>query len=239
MTKLGEHLLGRVEPPDRVHEVKHPLRAAAAPPLGVEVTLNAPVLSDYDQGNSPRCVGYSVSRVMNWFNKYAFDANWLYDECKKIDPWPRTDGTSARYACDVLRKIGHWRMIHGEPVRVGAKLSHGIQANTWATSVDEIRSVFASTKPQPVLIGVEWMSDWFSPELRAGEYWLQELSDDSDSVGGHEIGIWACSDQRQAFGLRNTWGDSWPALAWVSYATMATLFHWGADACVLRDLPSR
>lgn len=235
---LGPHLLGRNEPPDQVPQQLHPY-AAPPPPANIEVTIKPPLLSDYNQGQTPECVGYSISRVVNWFNKYAFDANWLYEECKKIDPWPDEDGTSARYACDVLRREGHWRTIGGKAIKAGPKLYHGIDSNTWASSVDDIRSVFARPMPQPVVLGTEWLQAWFTPARRNGDYWLQELAQAGSSAGGHEYGLWACSDARQAFGIRNTWGPDWPALVYVSYATVAQLLDRGGDACVLHDLPSR
>jgi hypothetical protein len=235
---LGSHLLGRIEPPDMRHVELHPLRAALVR-TGVEVTIPAPTLSDYNQGQTPKCVGYSTSRVVNWLNRFAFSADWLYDQCKRIDPWPGEDGTSARYACDVLRAQGHLRIIGGNPVKAGPQKKHGIESNTWATSVDDIRSVFAAPKPQPVLMGTEWLEAWFNPELRGREWWFQDPRVAGGSAGGHEWGIWACSDNRQAFGMRNTWGRDFPPLVWVPYSTIDFLFGAGADACVLHDLPTR
>lgn len=237
---LGSHLLGRIEPPSWEHVALHPFATAAPPPWGLEVTIKPPLLSAYDQRDTPRCVAYSASRVLNWFNKYAFDPDWLYAECKKIDAWPGQDGTSARYACDVLRRQGHWRTIHGAPVKAGPKLAHGIASNTWAQSVDDIRAVFARSSPQPVLIGSNWYDAWFDPRPgTTNEPWLKPVASAGQVAGGHEYGLWACSDKREAFGIRNTWGDLWPALVWVSYATIDALFAQGADACVLNDLATR
>jgi hypothetical protein len=145
----------------------------------------------------------------------------------------------------VLRRKGHWRTIAGVPVKVGPRLQHGIASNTWATTVDQIRAVFARTYdvnhpgPQPVLIGIDWYEKWFEPYqlTGTGEYWLSTIS--GQAVGGHEIGIWACSDRRQAFGLSNTWGSAWPSLVWLPYTTMTQLFAAGADACVIQDLVTR
>lgn len=235
-------MLGRVPPPDTRHLALHPL-ARSAPPLGIEVEIARPTLSDYDQGNTPHCVAYSASMVMNWFNKYAFDAEWLYARCKEIDGY-RGDGTNARAACDVLRNVGHWRTIAKKAVKAGPQKAHGIASNSWAGNVGEIRSVFAAAKPQPVLIGIDWYDDWFAPHrVQAGQwrgdYWLSQVELAGQNVGGHEIGIWACSDKRQAFGLSNTWGRGWPKLVWMPYVTMDRLFRDGADACVITDLASR
>ena len=72
-----------------------------------------------------------------------------------------------------------------------------------------------------------------------GEYWLQPINLAGQNAGGHEIGIWAASDKRQAFGLSNTWGTAWPPLVWVPYTTVTQLLAAGGDACVLYDLPTR
>jgi hypothetical protein len=237
-TPLGPHLLGRIAPPDSRHLAAFPL-GVAAPPQGIEVDIRRPTLSAYDQGQTPECVAYAASKLMNWFNHYAFDAHWLYARCKEVDGKPGLKGTNARAACDVLRRRGHWRIIAGKPVKAGPLKAHGIASNHWALNVDDIRSVFARARPEPVLIGLDWYHAWFKPARRGNERWLQDIASAGGVAGGHEIGIWACSDKRQAFGLANTWGRRWPALVWMPYATMTRLFARGADACVVTDRPTR
>ena len=235
---IGPHLLGRIPPPDSRHLESYAL-SIAAPPQGIEVNIARPTLSAYNQGQSPACVAYAASKVMNWFNHYAFDAPWLYARCKEVDGKPGQTGTNARAACDVLRRLGHWRIIAGKRVKAGPQKAHGIASNHWALSVDDIRSVFAGARPEPVLIGIDWYHAWFKPAQRGGEKWLQDIPHAGKVAGGHEIGIWACSDKRQAFGLSNTWGKGWPALVWMPYSTMTRLFAHDADACVITDRPSR
>lgn len=235
----GPHLLGRVPAPDDAHVRAYPLRAAT-PTGSVEAVIKRPTLDSYDQGATPQCVAFAASKVMTHFNHAAFDAHWLYAQCKLIDGYPG-DGTNARFACDVLRRAGHLRLIHGQPVREGVKLKHGIASNRWATTVDEIRACFAGPKPQPVLLGIDWYEAWFWPQavLDGSDAWLVDFPSAGRVVGGHEIGVWACSDERQAFGLSNTWGASWPPLVWVSYAMVSRMLVEGGDACVLADLPTR
>lgn len=233
MATLGPHLLGRTAPPDDAHVRAYPYTAGV---LSVETEIPRPKLSLYDQGQTPRCVGYSTSKVMNHYNGYAFDADWLYAECKKIDGYPG-DGTNARAACDVLRREGHWRTIKGKPVKAGPKLEHGIASNRWATTVDAIRAVLADR--EPVALGIDWYYDWFHPIVRNGEAWLSMIPQAGGIAGGHEIGVWAASDKRQALGLSNTWGKGWPSLAWIDYSTVAQLLAQGGDACVVTDLATR
>lgn len=238
---LGPHLLGRTAPPDTRHLEAYPFGVTADPSIVIEKEIARPTLDAYDQGATPKCVAFSTSKVVNWFNKYDFDAPWLYDRCKEVDGMPGVDGTNARAACDVLRTQGHLRRVKGKPVKAGPSLKHGISGNRWAQSVDEIRAVFATATPQPVLIGIDWYDAWFTPDVsRAGGYWLQMISQAGQIAGGHEIGVWAVSDKRQAFGLSNTWGkQGWPDLAWMPYTVMKQLFAQGADACVITDLATR
>jgi hypothetical protein len=239
---LGPHLLGRTRPPDSRHLDAYPLEAEV-PPQGIEVNIKRPA-HFYDQGQTPRCVGYSITKVVNHFNGYIFDPDWLYARCKEIDGDPAGDGTSARYACDVLRRLGHLRMISGKDVKAGPNVKHGIASNRWAMGVDDIRAAFAQAKPEPVPIGIDWYQAWFQPQYlhpaSGAEYWLRDIPAAGPIAGGHEIGVWACSDRRQAFGLSNTWSlDLFPELVWMPYTTMTRLFRQGADACVITDLPTR
>jgi hypothetical protein len=208
MPTVGPHLLGRRAPADTRHIELHPF-TAAPPAKSVEVEIKRPTLNVYNQKQTPHCVSYSTSKVKNWFDGYAYDAEWLYARCKEVDGMPNEDGTNARAACDV----------------------------------DDIRAVFARPKPQPVLIGIEWLEAWFHPAQAHGDWFLQPPASGGGSAGGHEIGIWACSDKRQAFGLSNTWGDDWTGnhddLVYLPYATMAWLFGAQGDACVIKDLPTR
>jgi hypothetical protein len=239
MTNVGPHLLGWKAPPDTRHLELHPFTAET--PASVEIEIKRPTLSVYDQGQTPRCVAYSTSKVMNHFNGYAFDADWLYARCKEVDGMPHEDGTNARAACDVLRTLGHLRTINGKDVKAGPQRSHGIASNTWATSVDQVRAVFAAPKPQPVLIGANWYQAWFTPETRSGEKWLQPIARAGGVAGGHEWGIWGVSDKRQAVGLSNNWGLGWDQgrLVWVPYSVIDGLLGQGGDACVIQDLASR
>ena len=236
---MNKDWLGRVAPMDTKHIEKYPFGVRATFAANIEKVISRPRASQYNQKQTPRCVGYSTSKVMNWFNKMGYDADWLYKECKKIDGDPNGDGTNANAACQVLRNKGHWQTVAGIDVPTGPKLKHGIAAYHWATSVDQIRTVFSTALPQPVLLGINWYEAWFNPLQRNGEYWLQTIPNAGGIAGGHEIGIWACSDTRQAFGFSNTWGSGWPSLVWVPYFTVDKLLADGGDACIITDLASR
>jgi hypothetical protein len=203
MTSVGPHLLGRKAPSDTRHLELHPY-TAAPPAKAVEVELKRPTLSVYNQGQTPRCVGYSTSKVKNWFDQYAYDADWLYARVqgRSTACRPRTAPTRAPRATSCARSAT-CAPSTGKDVKAGPQKAHGIASNTWATSVDQVRAVFAAPKPQPVLIGIEVATRRGSRPEQAQRRlkYLQPIpraADDPPAVT--RWGIFAC--QRQAPGVR-------------------------------------
>src|SRR4051794_32441918 len=92
----------------------------------------------YDQGREGACVGFGCSRMSSLTNRRLYDAAWLYHEARKVDEWPGEDydGTSVRAGLDVLRTVGHRRVLRGKTGP--ADFTEGISANRWATSVDDV-----------------------------------------------------------------------------------------------------
>lgn len=236
--KAGPHLLGRKRPPDNEHVEKHPFRLATDAPHvrisdDVEQLITIPRYN-YDQGDSPQCVAFSTQRIMSYYNKRKYDAPWLYKQCKGIDPWPNEDGTSARYAFDILREAGDVRLLHGQDMPISS--ADGIDSNTWATSATAVRSALALG--HPVNLGVRWPYSWFKPSQGAdGDWWLPDFDDEA---GGHEIGAWAWSDRRDAVGLVNTWGRLYPTLVWLKSSYLDGIIRSGeTDAGIIADRVGR
>jgi hypothetical protein len=110
MTPYG---LGRIPSPrderDHTLAAHAPAAAAATPPAAYAPHFLWTVL---DQGQTPRCVGYSgalgrqIETMLEEREPLVFDADDLYARCKAIDGSPNSDGTYIRVACQVLRKQG-------------------------------------------------------------------------------------------------------------------------------------
>jgi hypothetical protein len=112
----------------------------------------------YEQESSA-CVGFAGSRMMSLLNRRRYEAYWLWDRAKERDVWNDTnpgdgEGTSVRAMADVLRGVGHVRVIRGRDLSawdddearddlppVGGD---GISANRWAFTVDEVLETLAS-----------------------------------------------------------------------------------------------
>jgi hypothetical protein len=110
MTPYG---MGRIQSPDdpRDYTLAAISRAvaAAAPPASYAPHYLWTVL---DQGQTPRCVGYSgalgrqIESMLEAMEALVFDADDLYARCKQLDGSPNSDGTFIRVACKVLLAQG-------------------------------------------------------------------------------------------------------------------------------------
>lgn len=198
--------LGRIAPPDDDHIRAYPLRLAAPAPTVCE--RQAPLRSDwrrfYNQGQTPRCVGFSTSEERSEATGRTFDANWLYDRCKERDGIPNEDGTFIRVAYDVLREVGPLPFGRAKPDK-----SLGVIRNEWATSVDQIRAAIASGRC--VVVGTNWYDKMFIPRRRAHDvhFWLPDGDADLGPLaGGHAWLLNGVSDRYEAFTTPNSWGQS-------------------------------
>lgn len=231
--------LGRRPPTDQKHLERYSL-PRAAPNISVErvIPFRSAYRNLYDQGNTSACVGFSSSWAMSILNRYAYDAPWLYGQAKLIDEWPGEDydGTSVRAGMDVLRTLGHRRRrkTTGETTNP----LDGILRNEWATNVDQVRQCISGGTP--VVLGIEWFDNFFTPEKVGREYWIGR-TDGGKIAGGHAICCYGASDRRQAVKLINSWGSSWPVV-WLPYERLQRLidgYKQPGEATVLIDRPER
>ncbi|MGI8406230.1 MAG: hypothetical protein ACR2OE_15975, partial [Thermomicrobiales bacterium] len=159
---------------------------------------------------------------------------------KAIDEWPDTNpgdnnGTSVRAGMDVLRTLGHRRLRKtGETTNP----LEGILRNEWATQTDQVRQCIAGGTP--VVLGIEWMEDFFTPEKVGREYWIGR-KEGGKIAGGHAICCYGASDKRQAIKLVNSWGSSWPVV-WLPYERLQKLidgYEQPGECTVIFDRPER
>jgi hypothetical protein len=235
-----QHGLGRREPPDWKHVEKYPVRRLVAFAETVSVVNKSLDLGPatwrtfYDQGQEGACCGFSASWMMSIRNRRRYAARWLYLEAQNVDEWgdtPPEEGTSIRATCDVLRDKGHRRVRASKEYDVA--LSDGIEANRWATTVDEVRTAIANDNP--VVFGINWYSKFSEPQWDASSrrWWIGK-GDLGSIRGGHGICCFAARDRYQAVGLVNTWGLSYP-LVWVPYNTIQRLIDENGEAALITD----
>jgi hypothetical protein len=100
----------------------------------------------YDQGVEGKCVGFGCARAMTLVDRVKIDPHRIYTEAQKIDEWEGEDysGTSVRAGLDILRRDGA-AAVRGRKVGIPTLL-HGVKANRWATTVDELYAVLDSPR---------------------------------------------------------------------------------------------
>jgi hypothetical protein len=157
--------LGRVpSPPDpRDHTLAlHAPEVAAAPPPG----SYAPhyLWTVLDQGDTPRCVGYSgalgrqIESMLEAHEALLFDADDLYTECKRIDGSPNADGTYIRVACQVLRNEGGLvkQVLAGlTPAQIRARLQR--KAASEAAALEGAAATVVADLSSAISALVDWL----------------------------------------------------------------------------------
>lgn len=113
----------------------------------------------YNQGNVGACVGFSESRMMSLLNRTRYSGMWLYGQAQKIDEWPgeNYEGTSLRAGLEILRTVGHQRLIGG--YIQAPRPQDGIAAYRWTTSVADIHAAIKMPLADS-LDGVPLLNSW-------------------------------------------------------------------------------
>lgn len=254
-TTLNGQVLDRREPTDWRHVERYPMRAApqAVPIVRPEILLNVPrqYRTLYDQGQEGACVGYSQSWMMSILNRKKYHAPWLYREAQLLDEWAETppeEGTSLRAGFDVLRTRGH-RQVWGAAIRQEIAV-HGIAANRWATTVQEVLEALSAGVP--VNLGINWYRQFSNPQQQARlddlnkpivefgieryDYWIGITDTSWGPIdGGHAITCVGHSERRAALALCNTWGFSYPFIVWLPYPAFERLMAEGGEAGIVVD----
>jgi hypothetical protein len=172
-----------------------------------------------DQGDTPQCVGYAG---YGWLaggpitNKPPFSATDLYHWAQERDEWPGQDydGSSTLGLMKALKEKGY------------------ISEYRWAFDAETLVS-WILTKG-PVLVGTNWYTDMFMPNIYNGF-----LEVDGQNVGGHEWRIVGadrdkmCPDKTiGAVRMVNSWGYGCGdhGRAWVSFKDLDRLIKEDGEA---------
>lgn len=211
--------LGRVVSPEREENLRNtPMRrvleADAASPLtaapgGTSAReWNVPLV--YDQGQTPRCVGYShagYSTAMGWVTwnePLQFDADAIYDWANAHDGFPQPhDGSSVHAGMQCLQQIGAHDLNAVAPTGEATDRMDHVSQVSWApdclTAVDYVLRV------SPVVLGIDWYDSMFN----VGSDGFVRVTPGASIAGGHAILLKAV-DLNRCFGvLHNSWGAGW------------------------------
>lgn len=240
--------LGRLIPQNWEHVLKYPLRA-----LKIEWVEHVEksyfcgnwMRAFYNQGREGACVGYSSCLMMTLLNRIPGRQKWngrevysgaaVWNKAKEIDGFDWTNpgdnnGTTVDAGMQVLRKYGTRQVI--DHCEMDWDLLDGIKEYRWATSVDEIRQ---GIEVAPVVLGVNWYSDFDVPEKKYGVWWIGRDKNRIGAIrGGHAICCVGASDKKGAFRLCNSWGMKYP-IVWIPYETVDRLLKEDGEAGLVTD----
>lgn len=139
-----------------------------------------------DQGQTPRCVGFTGA---DWENLLPIDdhvdnsaGDTIYDECKAIDG-DNQDGSTIRSLAQALQNRGQ------------------LKTYAFASSIDEV--IAFVTAHGPICWGMGWTDSMFTPDANG------LVTPEGDDVGGHAVTEFAYDPVTDLHALLNHWGDTW------------------------------
>ncbi len=213
---------------DKKAKVSSMLAAAPAPVTLLDTKYWGDNTWRGDQNGFPQCVAYShMHRVENSPRTYpapgvVLAPKILYDRAQQIDEWAGTnyDGTSVRAGCAASKERGFISVYE--------------RIETFQEFIDHLRMP-ASAGGGPVLIGVDWTEDMFSPTLiRDAQGKLRWTITATGAVaGGHAVLANGVNQFAEVIRILNSWGLGWgvDGRCSMGYDTAEDLlFNRGGDA---------
>ena len=139
-------------------------------------------------------------------------AERLYRSATRLDEfagaWPPDDtGSSGLAACKAARRAGY------------------ISSYRWCFGIEDVLSALMTG---PVMIGVNWYDDMFSPDNDG------RLMVGGRVAGGHEVCLTGLDFDNYRVWLTNSWGPSWGVggRAWLAWTALERLLGEQGDAVV-------
>lgn len=184
-----------------------------------------------DQGNEGTCVGFaSVCGMKEYQEKIDYDKlvilspRYVYDECKKIDGMPHSEGTAIRIAMKVLKNEGvclesfwPYHPHQKDKAKKGAilnakkfcELSYARILN-----LDELKLSLATKGP--CVIGIEAFQGIM--KTKTGIVPMPQKGE--ASIGGHAICPVGYDDGKKWIKFKNSWSSKWgdKGYGYLSYA---------------------
>ena len=209
------------------------MEAVASLPSKVDHTSDMSPVKD--QGQLGSCVGFAVSAMKECQERkehleeiakgkrgrpkvYDYSEAWIYWNAKQIDPWGVEDeGTSIRYAMQVLKKIGvptekgwPYKDVNdvdaiGEPAKWANMVARWALIDSYwrVENLDELKVALVDG---PVPIGVPCFYEIF---FVGSDGIVPYPANPDQYYGGHAICAVGYDDARQLVKFKNSWGRGW------------------------------
>lgn len=177
-----------------------------------------------DQGRLGSCVAFAATALKEWqeqkehksVKQYDLSEQWLYWNCKAIDNFSNTEGTTIRTAMKVLKNFGipkesAWPYTDNKENK-GEPDSWAYMTAKWKlisqyrriTNVLQLKESLASNGP--VVAGVMVFPEFYSV---GDDGIVSDPQYDSQVLGGHAILVCGYDDNKELFEFKNSWSSSW------------------------------
>ncbi len=149
----------------------------------------------FDQGQTPRCVGFSLAQELSADPVSVACSDWtgpnIYALAQKLDEWPGEgyDGTSLLAGLKALQQYGY------------------VGEYRWAATVEDVLNSLSQIGP--VIMAGPWLSGMFTPDSQG----YVNVTGTSGSIG-HCYLLGAVDAAQGDTTLRQTWGPNWSVLGW-------------------------
>lgn len=173
-----------------------------------------------NQGDEGTCVGFATTVGMKEYQEkidygklVELSPRFLYNECKKIDGMPHSEGTSIRVAVKVLKKIGvcrekFWKYKphqKDKPQKGAEKDAKKFRIKTYARILDLIELKMTLATKGPCVIGVYVFKSMM--ETKNGKIKMPKKGE--RILGGHAICPVGYNDKTGFIKFKNSWGTDW------------------------------
>ena len=212
------------------------------------------------QGNLGSCVAFSVAAIKEWADQkehnreviagkeykreeehYNYSEQWVYWNCKKIDPWPNEEGTNFRSAMKVLNKIGvppedAWpykdtAIDIGQPEKWSHLIARwGKIGSYWR--INGLQQVKEALTNGPLLIGIHCFEEMFGNLVNGV---IPYPKNPNESYGGHAIAVVSFDDDKGLLGFKNSWSVFWGDRGY-GYLPYEYIDDFMIDAWVMEDM---
>ncbi len=187
------------------------------------------------QGELGSCVAFAVCALKEWQEKieheaevkdgkpdnrkdkeYNLSEQWVYWNCKKIDPWPGQEGTNFRSALKVLKRIGvpiekAWP-YKDDPVKIGEPQRWAHLIARWSTIDsywkvdDDTRGIKRALIESPILLGMEVFEEMYETIVNG---YIPMPAKPKEVWTNHAVLAVGFDDNNQTICIKNSWSKFW------------------------------
>ena len=184
-----------------------------------------------DQGQLGSCVGFAVAAMKEAQEKkeheaelakgkrgrkkeYNYSEAWLYWNSKRLDPWPDEEGTSIRFAMQVLHRKGvptEKAWPYKDVGDIGKPENWSKLVARWALigsywRIQTLTELKVALLDTPVPIGIPCFYEIF---FVGSNGIVPYPANPRQIYGGHAVCAIAYDDTKKLIKFKNSWGKSW------------------------------